>query len=466
MREEEELPDGWTATRLGEVLSEPLRNGHSAKASTDGRGVRAITLTAVTYGDFSERNTKVTCADPDRVRDLWLQPGDILIERSNTPELVGTARLYRGPKDFAIFPDLIIRARFGSRVLPEFAELALSSPRARGYFKGSAQGTAGSMPKIDQGVIETFLLALPDIGEQERVVEAVARTRGSVNGARERLSNVRAILRRLRQGVLAAACDGQLTSRWQASLESQPSSGPAGRSWPIVPAGSVFEVADYGTSVRCERDVPGGIPVLRIPNIASGRLDTSDLKFAPRKSLKAGEADVREGDILVCRTNGSLDLIGKAAVVRGLSRPHSFASYLIRLRVRGNAVLPDFFHLFLSSPAGRDQIERESRTTAGQYNLNLRILNELELPLPPLSEQREIVRRVEALFAVADAIEKRVASATARADKLTQAILAKAFRGELVPTEAELNRRREATNATPPPAARPTTARPAPRRPR
>jgi type I restriction enzyme S subunit len=52
-----------------------------------------------------------------------------------------------------------------------------------------------------------------------------------------------------------------------------------------------------------------------------------------------------------------------------------------------------------------------------------------------------VVRRVEALFRLADAIEKRVAAARGRADKLTQAILARAFRGKLVPTEAELARR-------------------------
>jgi type I restriction enzyme S subunit len=60
--------------------------------------------------------------------------------------------------------------------------------------------------------------------------------------------------------------------------------------------------------------------------------------------------------------------------------------------------------------------------------------------LPPRSEQEEIVRRVDALFALADKIEARVKSATARVEKSTQAILAKAFRGELVPTEAELAR--------------------------
>src|SRR6185437_2512384 len=65
----------------------------------------------------------------------------------------------------------------------------------------------------------------------------------------------------------------------------------------------------------------------------------------------------------------------------------------------------------------------------------------LPLPVPPTEEQREIVRRVEDLFKLADAIEKRVAAASVRADRLTQAILAKAFRGELVATEAELARR-------------------------
>jgi type I restriction enzyme S subunit len=67
-------------------------------------------------------------------------------------------------------------------------------------------------------------------------------------------------------------------------------------------------------------------------------------------------------------------------------------------------------------------------------------LREVAVPVPPREEQREIVRRVEALFKLADANDKRIATATARGEKLTQSILAKAFRGELVPTEAELAR--------------------------
>jgi type I restriction enzyme S subunit len=89
-----DLPERWCWASLGALLSEPLRNGHSARASGDGTGIRTLTLTAVTVGDFSEKNTKLTVAKPEDVEDLWLQPGDFLIERSNTPELVGTSRCF------------------------------------------------------------------------------------------------------------------------------------------------------------------------------------------------------------------------------------------------------------------------------------------------------------------------------------------------------------------------------------
>ncbi len=76
----------------------------------------------------------------------------------------------------------------------------------------------------------------------------------------------------------------------------------------------------------------------------------------------------------------------------------------------------------------------------GRPHLSFEQLKATAVALPPFEELQEIVRRVEALFKLADMIEKRVEAATRRADKLTQAILARAFRGELVPTEAELAR--------------------------
>jgi type I restriction enzyme, S subunit len=89
----------------------------------------------------------------------------------------------------------------------------------------------------------------------------------------------------------------------------------------------------------------------------------------------------------------------------------------------------------------KEKIRSISYASGGQPNINLETLNTYHFPLPPFEEQKEIVSRVDALFKLADRIEKRVTAATVRAEKLTQAIRAKAFLGELVPTDAELARR-------------------------
>ena len=205
-----DLPEGWVWASLGALLRESLRNGHSAKEVKDGNGIRTLTLTAVTLGQFSEANIKLTDADPSRVRDLWLQPGDILIERSNTPELVGTARLFNGPSGFAVFPDLLIRARVTKSVSDAYIEIVLHRPETRRYYQESAQGIAGSMPKISQTIILDTPIPLPPMPEQLRIVAEFDRcaTVADSLGNTTSISNIRA--ERLRQAILKRAFEGKL----------------------------------------------------------------------------------------------------------------------------------------------------------------------------------------------------------------------------------------------------------------
>ncbi|MBA3424176.1 MAG: restriction endonuclease subunit S [Rubrobacter sp.] len=214
------LPDGWEWANLSQFLKEPLRNGHSAKADKDGK-VRTLTLTAVTVGDFSEANTKLTGADPNHVSDLWLEPGDIFIERSNTPELVGTAQLYTGERHFAIFPDLLIRARILDGVPASYVELALQSTHARSYFKKSARGISGSMPKISQSTIEAAPIPLPPTQEMKFIVEEVERRLSVVDKLE---ATVEANLKQaggLRRSILKRAFSGGL-------VPQDPDDEPAG----------------------------------------------------------------------------------------------------------------------------------------------------------------------------------------------------------------------------------------------
>ena len=196
--------------RLGDRLSEPLRNGFSPPRSSDGN-TRVLTLTAVTNRAFTENNTKIAVVPQAKRDQLTLQPGDILVQRSNTPELVGTAALYAGPSDWAVFPDLLIRVRPDQTLLPAYLELALRSSDVRRYFRLSAQGIAGSMPKISQSTIEELEVPIPaSIAEQQTIVRRVS---SEVKAAMEVQDYVSSACKRadsLRRAVLAAAFAGQL----------------------------------------------------------------------------------------------------------------------------------------------------------------------------------------------------------------------------------------------------------------
>lgn len=205
------LPKDWKIAPLSSLLREPLRNGHSAKAARNGTdGVRTFTLTAVTKRDFSITNTKVTVASAERVRGLWAEPNDIFIERSNTPELVGSAALYKGPSGFAVFPDLLIRVRVSGDALPAYVECVLRSESTRRYFRRAAQGIAGSMPKIDQDAVAQTPIPLPPLPEQRRIVAEVDRRLSLADAAERAVSAGLVKAKRLRQAILKRAFEGKL----------------------------------------------------------------------------------------------------------------------------------------------------------------------------------------------------------------------------------------------------------------
>src|SRR5262249_31311713 len=158
--------------------------------------------------------------------------------------------------------------------------------------------------------------------------------------------------------------------------------------------------------------------VLRIPNVANGTIDHADLKYAslPPKELEL--LKLVPGDILLIRSNGSVSLVGKTAVVRKNEAGFAYAGYLIRLRPHRSSVEPEFLNVALGSHDIRLQIELEARSTSGVNNINGEEVRALRFILPPLAEQQEIVRRVEALFALANQIEARFQKAQSQVDQL------------------------------------------------
>lgn len=207
----------WSAdyplARVGDLLREPMRNGRSDRAATDREaGVRSLTLTAVTKNAFTEANTKVTVTAPGRARDLWLEPGDVFVQRSNTPALVGTTARYDGPREWAIFPDLLIRLRADEdRIDGRFLAAALQSKPGHDQLRRKAKGLAGSMPKIDQAAIADTTIPLPPVEVQQQMLATIESAAEVLALLRAELTSAQRRSRVLRRALFDAAFAGRLT---------------------------------------------------------------------------------------------------------------------------------------------------------------------------------------------------------------------------------------------------------------
>ena len=280
---------------------------------------------------------------------------------------------------------------------------------------------SSTVPSIRKGDVELLNLPLPPLPEQKRIVEKLDSLLAQVDTIQQRLNNLPDIIKRFRQSVLAAAVSGKLTEQWRDSSDIA--------QWKQVKLGDVGKGFNYGSSTKSEKE--GRVPVLRMGNIQSGKLDWEKLVYTSDPD-EIKKYKLNKYDVVFNRTN-SPELVGKTAIYLG-EKESIFAGYLIR--VQGSERLDALFlNFLLNSPKARAYCREVKTDGVSQSNINAQKLKALEFNLPPMTEQTEIVRLVEQYFALADTLEKNLANAKQRVDNLTQSILAKAFRGELVPQD-------------------------------
>lgn len=153
----------------------------------------------------------------------------------------------------------------------------------------------------------------------------------------------------------------------------------------------------FGLSIKASSiQKKGMIPMLRMGNIVNGEIDYSDLKYLPYNSaVTTKEPDkwlLKDGDMLIDRTSGSKDLVGKSAVFHS-NDVYTYASYLIRYRFDTSIVLPEYINILFLTPIVREQIAVMRRQGGGQYNLNSEEIESIMIPVPPISVQQFIVNK-------------------------------------------------------------------------
>lgn len=304
----------------------------------------------------------------------------------------------------------------------------LQSSDAKNLFIKST--VSSGQPKLALFRIKEVNFPLPPLAEQKEIATRLDELVAQVDTLKTRLDAISTILKSFRQSVLAAAVSGKLTEDWREQVNL--------RDWKKTSFDQLIVKSNNGLSKR-RGDSGDKITVLRL----------ADFKNATR--VYGGERQIRlttkeqdkyllsDGELLVIRVNGSIDLSGLFILYRETDKEEAFCDHFIRFTVDQSLLIPKFLTFITNEGKGREFLRNSLSTSAGQNTINQKSIKALPLIIPPLEEQTEIVTRVENLFAFADNIEKRVNEAQNHVNNLTQSILAKAFRGDLTADWREQN---------------------------
>jgi type I restriction enzyme S subunit len=324
------------------------------------------------------------------------------------------------------------------------------------------KGQGGAQPNISQEIVKSHPIVLAPLNEQRRIVTTLEKLLSRVAAAQSQLANIPRILKRFRQAVLETACSGRLTADWRAeSPNEETASALLERIGKRRPRSLRFADAEVDLDAN---DLPEswlGVRIEELTHIQNGRaFPSNQYKREGVRLLRPGNLHINgqvewnekntaclpkqwgedhpefllgAGELLMNLTAQSLkdEFLGRVCVKTD-GVPALLNQRIARFRNHGNDDLRPYLFIYLKSPQFRSYVNTLDTGSLIRHMHSKQVLSHVA-PLPPLAEQQEIVRRVEALFKTADALEARYRKAKAHVDKLTQSILAKAFRGELVP---------------------------------
>ena len=256
---------------------------------------------------------------------------------------------------------------------------------------------ATAQPFIRPSDIRESWIPVPPRQEQDIIADVLETADATITRTHEALVNARKLRKALIDELLRRGV------RTEKSKKSVAGFVPA--SWNCEPLGLHIQDGPTNGVYRPESDYGSrGIPIVRIDSFADGRIhNIGKLRRVNVESVIEGRYALSKDDVLINRVN-SLSHIGKAAIVPGLDEPTIFESNMMRLRT-GPRLLPEFLIIILCSDIARKHWLARAKPAVNQASINQRDVRELQLPIPEIDEQREIVRISSASTAHIDRLE-------------------------------------------------------------
>lgn len=340
------------------------------------------------------------------------------------------------------------------------------------YYRNSISNLAGgvNINNIKKEHLENLIFPLPPLPEQERIVAKLDALFTQHEAMKKALERIPQLLKNFRQQVLDQAISGKMTERWRDSknlnsylaeikksreklyLKKVDESLRNGNKKPKKLITDIFNYFEFDKSIElpdywqidnlkniCDLITDGehstpkrtdeGYFLLSARNVRDGFISFDNVDYVCESEFNRlyQRCNPEHNDILIS-CSGS---VGRVSVF-----PEGKKAVMVRsaalLKLQSNKNISKFIEFVLRSNLGQKQIKKLTKSTA-QANLFLEPIGKIVIPIPSFEEIEKIINKIESLFSKADAIEKRYQTLKEKIDSLPQAILHKAFKGELVP---------------------------------
>lgn len=432
-----DIPDNWKWVRLTDILVQQPSNGFSPKNVSNKTDYKKLTLTATTSGKFKEVWNYVNIS-AGQAEKYFLKKDDLLIQRSNSREFVGTVCIYTGCDDAFIFPDLMMRMRCIDNVDLQYIYTALRAPTAKAYFSDKASGTSESMPKINQEIVKMTAVPLPPLAEQKRIVARVDELMAKIDEMEQTEKDITALYEAfpgdMKASLLQAAIQGELTEQLPedgnaedlykaiyAEKQKLIKEGKIKKEKPlpeiaekeipfVIPEnwkwvrlqelGSDFADGPFGSNLKKEHyTTRPEVRIVQLSNIGENGWRNENEKYTTFNHLKTIQrSEVNPGDIVIAKMMPA----GRAIILPDLGTKYVLSSDGVKVVPLTKIFCPWLLYA-INSTVFRNQIYSEVQGVT-RIRTSLSKLKTYLLPLPPLAEQKRIAEKLDQLLPLCDAM--------------------------------------------------------------
>jgi type I restriction enzyme S subunit len=407
-----ELPNGWTSATLGEVVDDARPGFPSGRHNSAGVGVPHLRPMNVSRDGRIDLETVKYVEDQAGVR---IQSGDVLFNNTNSPDLVGKTAFFDRAGDWA-YSNHMTRLRPSKAIDGRFLAIQLHWLWMTGFYKTILNNHVNQASVATKSLLANVRVLLPPLVEQIRIRAAIEEHLSRLEAGASQLQSTTQRLHTLRSRIVDSAIAGD---------------------WEERSFGDMILTLRNGVFVSRPAAEPPGVPIFRISAVRPMALAVDDIRYAPTSDAYPDEAYVDEGDLLFTRYSGNPAFVGACAVVPLLARKTLHPDKLIRVALDRDQCLPQYIEIAFAAGPVRRSVEDRLKTTAGQVGIAGSQLRTVPVPLPSLDVQTQIVSMVRDQLSRADALSSALHHARMRAEALRRSILARAFRGELVPPDPD-----------------------------